>query len=98
MASDLLRKQRENADRAIYDRYLELKAEAKAERAAEEKRKEILAKFPKPPLAPKDAPSGEVSKGIAAPGATRRNVAPLKGYGRKRKIGKTRRNRRLKKK
>jgi hypothetical protein len=80
------------------ERYKKLQEESRLEREAEEKRKAILAKFPKPPLAPKDAPSGEVSKGIAAPGATRRNVVPLTGYGRKRKIGKTRRNRRLKKK
>jgi hypothetical protein len=94
MAWNPLRTQGKNAQDAIYARYLELQEAEKKRIAEEEERKEILAANPKPPLAPKDAPSGEVSKGIAF--GPRRNVTL--GKGRKRKIGKTRRNRRLKKK
>ena len=92
-------RQRDMANEAIYARFLKLQEAEKKRIEEEEKKKAILAQFPKPPLDSKDAPSGKISEGIAAaPGATRRNVGPLKGYGRKRKLAKTRRNRRLKKK
>ena len=78
----------------ILRRQAELAKEQRLAREAEKTKNQMFIDAnPKPPLAPKDAPSGKIPDGIAF--GTRRGIG---GKSRKRKIGKTRRNRRLKKK